>query len=430
MNRVAAEHRRTRTPESRSAAVDTLAHVVVGAQGGGEASGSQGPAPGRQPLELDIECFNGVSGPGGTKHRVTVHPDWSVTTPHDPEAERIAEAFGSYTSCVTHMERIVAAFRASFGILTRSERVPLGVGRGGSWQMGKGLSIVGCCRGTLFGGVGAAARHTRSPVHLAKQHKVPLKHLEAFLSAAAVTWGSWDGTPQVDHHIEHLVREPGGVGDLWRAGIHPDDIPSLAGVGAVVDEPLPVNFYLGLVYGSADHQWIAEVLAHRPDADTAAWLAWLDQPQTRATPEAWGQWIGFALSRADVLVAIKADLSAEYVHEVAFSNGWPPRAVAAQFVKWADAGCSLKAEHFHALKRHRVYAPRPSTRAIDSLRELVQQNPTLARRATGALPDRTELAVMLEILGNRHEVLTALLQGVRTVDDLDAYVKRAERTMR
>lgn len=403
---------------------------MKGVQGEGETSNSRGPAPGRQPLELDIECFNGVSGPGGTKHRVTVHPDWRVTTPHDPEAERIAEAFGSYTSCVTHMERIVAAFRGSFGILTRGERVPLRVGRGGSWQMGKGLSIVGCCRGTLFGGVGAAARHTRSPVHLAKQHRVPLKHLEAFLSAAAVTWGSWDGTPQVDQRIERLIREPGGVGDLWRAGIHPDDIPTLAGIGAVVDEPLPVNFYLGLVYGNADHRWVTEVLPHRPDPDTAAWLAWLDEPHRRATPGAWGLWLSFGISKADVIVAVKAELTPEYVHEVAFSNGWPTSAVAAQFVKWATAGCSLRAEHFHALKRHGVYSPRPSRRAIDSLCELVDQGQGIAQTSLSVRPDRTELAVMLEVVGNRHEVLRALHSGVRTVDDLDAYVRRRARVSR
>ena len=412
-------------------ALDNLLHVVAaGAQRGEQTDGSAGPAPGSSALELDIECFNGATGAGGTKHRVTVHQDWSVWTPHDPEAERIAEAFGSYTSCVTHMERIVAAFKDSFGILTRAERVPLRVGRGGSWQMGKGYSIVGCCRGTLFGGVGQAARHTRSPIHLAKQHRVPLKHLEAFLSAASVSWGSWDGTPRVDQRIQRLVREPGGVGDLWRAGIHPDDIPTLASVGAVVGEPLPVHFYLGLVYGNADHRWITEVLAHRPDPDTAAWLAWLDEPHERATRDAWGLWLGFGISKADVIVAVTAEISAEYVHEVAFTNGWPPSAVAAQVVKWASAGCRLKAEHFHALKRHGVYSPRPSGRAIDALCELVDQGQGSVRTFLRVRPDRTELAVMLEILGNRHEVLRALNQGVRVIDDLDAYLKSSERVIR
>jgi len=387
-----------------------------------------GPAPGGGPLELDIECFNSVSGAGGEKHHVTVHADgdWSITTPHDAEAERIAVAFGSDASCVTHMERTVAAFRASLRVLTRSVRVPLSVGRGGSWQVGQAHSLARCCRSTLFGSAAAAARHTRSPKHLAAQHRVQLKHIEAFLDAAAATWGSWEACPDFDPRIERLVRETGGVGDLWQAGIHPTDIPELAAVGSVVDEPLPVRYFLGLVYGRADRQWVSEVLAHHPDPDTAAWLVWLDWPQTRATPAAWGQWLSFGISKAHVIIAIEAGLTPEHVREVATSNGWSISGVAAQFVKWASVGCSLKAGHFHALKRHRVYSPQPSGRAIDSLCEWVAQAPNWNPAASQELPDRTELAVMLEILGNRHAVLRALNHGVRTVDDLDAYVTNHE----
>lgn len=370
-----------------------------------------------------MECFSGANGRGGRTHLVTVHPDWTVTTPHDAEAERIAEAFGSYTSCVTHTERSVDAFRKSFRLLRRSERVPLSVGRGGSWQVGKGHVISGCCRGTLFGGVVGAARHTRAAMHLAKLHDVPLQHLEVLLDAASSTWGSWDGTPEVDPRIERLIREPGGIGDLWRAGIHPAEVPTLASVGSVVDEPLPVSFYLGLVYGSADPRWVSEVLPHRPDPDTAAWLAWLDEPQKRSTPASWGLWLSFCISKADVLVAVKAGIPAEHVHEVAYANGWPVSAVAAQFVRWAKVGCTLKSEHFHAMKRHRVYSPEPSRKAIDALCDMVDNDLGPAeRKSLRNRPDRADLAVMLEILGNRHEVRRALDHGARTPDDLETYV--------
>ncbi len=387
-----------------------------------------GAGPGGGPLEFAIDCFNSVSGAGGEKHRVTVHPDgaWSITTPHDAEAERIAVAFGSDATCVTHMERTIVAFQASLRVLTRCERVPLSVGRGGSWQVGQGHSIARCCRSTLFGSAGAAARHTRSPKHLATQHRVQLKHIEAFLRAAAGTWGSWEACPDVDPRTERLVRETGGVSDLWQAGIHAADIPELAAVASAVDEPLPVRFFLGLVYGRADHQWVAEVLTHHPDPDTAAWLVWLEEPQTRATPAAWGQWLSFGISKTQVIVAIDAGLSPEHVREVASSNGWSISGVAAQFVKWANVGCTLKAGHFHALKRHRVYAPQPSCRTIDSLCELVAGEPNRNPTAPREQPDRTELAVMLEILGNRYAVLKALNHGVRTVDDLDTYVNNHE----
>lgn len=383
-----------------------------------------GPAPGGRPLVLHMQCFDGANSPGGTKHAVTVHPDWTVTTPHDAEAERIAEAFGSYTSCVTHIERTVEAFHASLRILVRSERVPLTIERGSRWYVAKGYSVAGCCRGTPFDSAAAAARHTRSPKHLATKHRIPVKNLEIFLDAAAVTWGSWEGTPTVSQRIERLIREPGGITELWRAGIHTDDIPTLAVVASVVDEPLPIRFFLGLVYSNADPRWVTDVLAYQPDPDTAAWLAWLDEPQKLATPQEWGAWLNFGIRRTDVLAAMNGGIAAEYVREIASSIGWPVNAVAIQALKWATAGCSLTAEHFHALARHRVDVPSPSVRAIDSLCEQVDQGSS----PLGDRPGRTELAVMLEILGTRREVIRALKHGVRSVGDLDTYTTSYEQT--
>ncbi|HRV68211.1 MAG TPA: hypothetical protein P5108_02065 [Marmoricola sp.] len=384
---------------------------------------SIGPAPDGGALDLDLDCFNGAIGAPGTKHPVTISPDWQVITPHDVEAERIAEAFGGATSCVTHLDRAVEAFRASLGLLSRAERVPLQAGRQGKWGLGRGCAVVGCCRGKSFGNLAAAARHTRSPAHLAKRHRVPQEHLEALLLAAAGTWGDWEASPRVDRHIRGLIREPGGVGDLWTAGIHPDQIPTLAAVASGVDEPLPVNFYLGLIYGGVDQDWVSEVLAQHPDPDTAAWLVWLDPPPKRASANAWAAWLNFGVSRTDVLTVIDAAISPEYVLETASSQGLPIRSVAAQLADWASADCVLRPEHFDVLKRHGFDTQWPSRRAIDSVNELVEQAVGAGPSGLLVAPDRTELAVMLKVLGNRYEVLAALQRGVQTTADLDAYLR-------
>ena len=403
---------------------------MTGVQDDNDRRARQGPAPGQRPLELDIECFHGAAGAGGTTHQMIIHRDWSIETPHDPEAEQIAEALGSYTSCVTHLEQIVAAFRASLGLLTRTKRIQLRLGQRGSWHLVSDHLITGCCRGTAFDGVAAAARHTRTAAHLARQHRVPRERFAAFLSAAAATWGSWEATPQVDHSITRLIQEPGGVGELWRAGIHPDDITTLAAVGAAVAEPLPASFFLGLVYGNADRRWVADVLPHRPDPDTAAWLVWLDEPQNRETPAAWGWWLSLGISKADVVVAVEAEIAPEYVDEVAAAVGLSTNAVAAQLARWAKADCRLTTAHLHALKRHGTGSTRPSGPAIASLCEMLAQGHGTAVNSAGTTPDRTELAVMLEILGNRAAVLAALRSGVRTVEDLDAHLDRLERVSR
>ena len=383
---------------------------------------SLGPAPDGGDLDLDLDCFNGPIGAPGAKHRVTVSPDWQVSTPHDAEAERIAEAFGGATSCVTHLDRVVEAFRASLGLLTRTERAPLQVGRKGGWGLGRGFAVGGCCRVKSFSSVVAAARHTRSPAHLAKRHRVPLEHLEVFLLAAAATWGDWEASPRADSRIRGLIREPGGVGDLWAAGIHPDQITTLATIASGVDEPLPVNFFLGLIYGGVDHDWVSEVLAQHPDPDTAAWLVWLDLSPKRASANALASWLSFGVSKTDVLTVIEAGLPPEYPLQIASSQGLPIRSVAAQLAKWASVDCVLTPEHFDVLNRHGFDTQWPSRRAIDALNELVEQAVGAVPSALQVAPDRTELAVMLKVLGNRYEVLAALQRGVQTTADLDAYL--------
>jgi len=386
------------------------------------ASSTLGPAPGASVLELDLECFSDLTAVAGDQHRVTVDPDWQVTTPHDAEAERIAEAFGGPTSCVTHVERVVVAFRAALGLLTRNERASLVTLGNGKWRVDKGSTVVGCCRGKHFTSIAAAAWHTRSPMHLAKRYGVPRQYLEAFLAAAAHTWGDWEASPLVDPRISSLVREPGGVGDLWRAGVHPDEIPSLAAAGSGVSDPLPVNFYLGLVYGQVDQHWVSEVLAHHPDPDIAAWLVWFDLADQQIDSNALGLWLRLGVSRADALAGVEAGIGPEYVFEIASAPGLPVKPVAAQLARWASVGCTLKAEHFDLLRRHGFNSSHPSSTAIDKLEELVAQLGEAALAGPGAAPDRTEQAVMLEILGHRVEVVAALRHGVANSADLDDYL--------
>ena len=44
-----------------------------------------------------------------------------VATPHDLDAERIAAAFGGYTSCLELVDPVIPAVRASMGMQTRRD---------------------------------------------------------------------------------------------------------------------------------------------------------------------------------------------------------------------------------------------------------------------------------------------------------------------
>jgi hypothetical protein len=92
------------------------------------------PSPDGEPLTLKVRCWTSRSSKAPvTRHPVTIHPDWSVTTPHDLESERVAAAFGGYLSCldlatrdrargISVLERVGAGCR--FPTTTRPESGP------------------------------------------------------------------------------------------------------------------------------------------------------------------------------------------------------------------------------------------------------------------------------------------------------------------
>lgn len=88
-----------------------------------------------------------------------------------------------------------------------------------------------------------------------------------------------------------------------------------------------------------------------------------------------------------------------------------------QFVKWAHAGCVLKVEHLHALKKHGIRTTNPSRRAIDALCTTINRDFTARFATKQARVDRTELAIMLEISGSPDQVLAWVRQGKRTAGD-------------
>lgn len=297
---------------------------------------------------------------------MTIHPDWSVETPHDLLAEQVAAAFGGYNSCVDLTDVTIPAFRAALGVLTRRERLDLRRSQRG-WHIGPRSHQTSCCRGTVFTDVGMAARHLRSVDHLARAHEVPHWQLASVMTGAAATWGPWESSPDVSRDVAGLLRGPSDVIELWRAGIHPDSIQTMAAAAATVDELLPASFFVGMAYGSVDRSWLAAVLAHRPDPDVASWLTWLDAPQDLAPAAVWGGWLAFGLPKRSVLTAVRAGIGPEYVHEVAVVTGWSTTRAAHALAGWALAGCVPSIDDFTALEHHGLVDHQPSPKAIDGL---------------------------------------------------------------
>lgn len=70
-----------------------------------------GPALGDQPATIRVPCSGVPYALGPATYAVTVAPDWTVETPHDLAAERVALAFGGYSSCLELVEKGVPAAR-------------------------------------------------------------------------------------------------------------------------------------------------------------------------------------------------------------------------------------------------------------------------------------------------------------------------------
>lgn len=366
------------------------------------------PAPDHAPwagdIAVRIECRGVREQSSERRHDIVIHDDWSVTTPHDLEAERVAAAFGGYTSCVEVVDTTLPLLRRGLTEVARRARPALRRGTRGEWRVATG-DLAACCSGRTFASVRTVAEHLRSPRHLAASLSLPRWQVEAIVrGVAAVTRAdvSDDAPPA------RLVREPGGLAQLWRAGIHPDEVPGFAVHASPVAEPLPVSFFEGLAYAGHDPGWITDVLTHRPDPDTATWLAW--QPPPAILDGEWGRWLGFGISRADFALALEHLLSADAVGSVRAATGWQDSTAARAIIGWARIGCRPTAAQFGMLASAGVDHRPPGSTFLDAAVVDVEQ--------AGAAIERTELGLMLALAGTRPGLIAAVRQGARAVTDI------------
>ncbi len=368
--------------------------------------GSSSRTPWRGDLPFRIECLASPTAVAGPRHPVVIHDDWSVGTPHDLEAERVAVGLGGYYSCLELVDRTLPRLRGRLDRITRTGRARPRRYTDRHWRAPDDERMP-CCRATTFSSVRRVAEHLRSPRHLAALLDAPAWQLETLVRAIAAACRPelGDSAPE-----SRFVREARGLEDLWQAGIHPREVPGMAGwVSASVMEPLPVTYFEGIAYSGQAADWLAEVVAARPDADTAAWLAWLPRPASSGVRRAAARWLGFGLRREDFLSALDHGVDPAEVPDAARATGWSEHRTARAVVAWARADCRPTPEQLGVVARLGVDAV-PGLgalqRASDDVREL------------GVTIGWTQLGVMIAVAGNRPTLLAAVRDGVRSLDDL------------
>lgn len=372
--------------------------------------------PDHRDLDVTVRCYASRTSREYATHPVTVHPDGSVDTPHDLDAERIATALGAYSSCLELVNDGIPRLLSTLPLIARRARVALHRDGRARWRIPRDR-ITTCCSRAAFATPADALRHLRDPWHARNSHGEPLDTLVRPLFAAAEhAWAAHRPSPP---DLTELVRESGGVRELWDAGIHPDDLPAIAAAADLAGGPLPVAYFVRMRYGRVDPQWLATVLAGRPDPDFAAWLAGQDGPVPDAAETA--GWLRHGTTTQEAFFAVTADLPSEAPDEIARATGWPSWLAARSLLAWTRAGCSPTPDEFALLARRSLEYHRPATAAIDAL---VAELRADAPRSTMSTRERTELAMLLAVLGTRRDVVHYVRTGGTLADFLDPGTSR------
>lgn len=358
-------------------------------------------------LEATVACHTSRTAGSSREHAVTIEADWSVSTPHDIELERVAMAMGGYLSCVTLVDREVPALRELLQL--RARRVVPDITRTatGHWRLHV-LADQGCrCHQGGFGTAAEAAEHARDPFHVARLHGLVPGRLARLLRAVQEAYGTGFYEPPADvGAAAGAVRERDGIERLWETGVHPEVIARLHEALWPQGPPMPVWFYLGAISRRPSFAWIARTLAAVPDEDVAVWLCWTDTELDRTHPAARAGWLQAGVPRnAITALADGAYTPADVARLAACTRRSVPRA-AITLAAWHRAGCHPSPQDI-ALLDQLDGDPwyEPSAGAVDWLWNRAG-NPD-----TG--PTRTELAMLLAVCGTRANAMYVLDKGVR-----------------
>ena len=362
------------------------------------------------PVILDLECRTAPDALSGARHPVVIAPDWTVRTPHDLAAERLARALGGYCSCVDLVDRTLPAVRASLPLLRRQDHVELESSARRAWTLRRRAS---CCP-SASPSIAHAVRHARSADHIATTHDAPAWQVTDVLEQVGHVDGPWVSPPEPTRtvpelgHVQHLRQ-------LWDAGIHPDELHDLAAVVGI-DEPLPVEYFLALTYGRTDRAFLSAVARWCHDPDLLAWLAWREDPGGKAPARVWAGWILLGVPRWQIVLIVDSRVRPEHVRTAAAALGRPARFVAADVVGWITRGCFPTLDHLRELEALGLSQNHPTDSALTDV--CVAAANLVVGTSDPRCPDRTELGVLLAMTGSISTTLELIRRGVRAVSDL------------
>ncbi len=371
--------------------------------------GDLAPAPDEEALTVQVRCRS-QRGVTGRKHAITIRPDWSVTTPHDLDAERIGVALGGYLSCIDLVDHTVPALRDLVQLVARRVLPPLSRNHVGRWvvdQPTQGCSCETQSHATPYD----AAEHARGAAHMARRYGADPKQLHRLLEEVVAAHGGFQMCPPPGWVALGSVREPRGIDVLWGAGVPPELVMEVQERVLPRGGPLPTAAYLGAAYRCDDLDWLASTVSRCPhgadDPDSVTWAAWAYGNEDRAHPHARGDWLSVGIPRSAVDTLVEGGIGVGVAEELAETTGRTLQRAAVVLAAWERAGCRPGPGDIAALDVLGVGdSYQPSGAAVEALHQVTRRLPVA--------PTRTQVAVLLGLAGNRPDALALAKRGVVT----------------
>jgi hypothetical protein len=215
-----------------------------------------------EPRTFDIRCQSLRNTREHTMHDITISPDWTVSTPHDLDAERVAVAFGSWISCL-ELESAARAARIGMALHMRRKWYPLQHLGPAHWTIRRTRRS----STKRFASAITAAAYVRSATWLSEVYGAPGWQIHRVMEVLRCHFTGYSAPPCGSEHHE-LVVEPDGLNRLWDTGIHPESLARIRQWVGITDRPLSVQTYVEIAYSRISPAQYRAMASVAGDLDT------------------------------------------------------------------------------------------------------------------------------------------------------------------
>lgn len=358
------------------------------------------------PLTVTVDCFTERDG-RAIHHPVTINTDFTITTPHDIEAERIGVGLGGHSSCVQLVDRAAPALRGLW--LQRHRLAPAAIrplrGRWDwavdwepLWTAPTSGRCPSCSEKDLAHQV---AHHLREVQHWARLHRLSTEY------AAILHRVVPNPRPPSPWPNRAAVPNSEGWRWLWLAGAHPHDVVRIH-TALGIRGPLPARAYLHILSEDLDLGWLAQFVP--AGAAEVAWAAITHTDADLDRPEARRRWRDTGLAPRLIPPLLNGPYTPTEVGWLASTLNVGQDAAGRLLARWS----SLEATTPSVADIARVWSRLPQ--AVVPMQADLDATWDEAARIPGiGSITREQVGILLAATANPHETITLVRAGVRSL---------------